>query len=192
MAETDTGLDFGNVTVGKPVEGGCCWTNFSASPAFPTSATTKLEEPWVSLGELSDNGYTKGHSVTNNKFKGWHGSVVLTTISEEEHTYKLEFIETAREAAAKLFYGPNNVTATEGIVNHITGKPFENVTVPLVIDELESNGYLRRTVVKKASIDSFDDEPHKKGELLVYGMTFTAIEVDGSAFDIYRAKPASA
>ena len=26
---------------------------------------------------------------------------------------------------------------------------------------------------------------------MVYGMTFTAIEVDGGMFDIYRAKPAA-
>ncbi len=192
MPNTDTGLDFSNATVGQPVEGGCCWTNFSANPSYPEDATTAMADPWVSLGELSDNGYTKGHTATNNKFKGWHGSVVLTTISEEEHTYKLEFIETSREAVMKLFYGADNVTAADGVVSHVTGKPMKNVQVPLVIDELESNGYLRRTVVKKASIDSFDDEPHNKGALLVYGMQFTAIEVDGSCFDIYRAKPASA
>ncbi|TNU89384.1 hypothetical protein FIC87_11335 [Eggerthella lenta] len=147
---------------------------------------------WESLGELSENGFSESKSVTENKFKGWHGSVVLTAISEEENTYKAEFIEVNRPSAAKLRYGSKNVeTGADGSVSHISGKPSTGDKVPLVFDELESNGYLRRTVVRKASVSSFDEVPHRKGALMVYGMTFTAIEVDGSAFDIYRAKPAS-
>lgn len=183
------------VTVGQPVEGGCCWTSFADSPTLPTDATTKMSTltDFVSLGDLSDEGYTKSHSVTSNKFKSWHGSVVLTCISEEEHKYKMEFIEINRPSVAKINYGSKNVEtdATTGAIKHIAGKPYVNETYPLVIDELDSDGYLRRTVVHKASIDEFDDEPHKKGNLLIYGMTFTAIDDDGF-FDIYRAKPAEA
>ncbi len=78
-----------------------------------------------------------------------------------------------------------------GDVTHIKAVVGTGVAVPLVFDELESNGWLRRTVVKKATIDSFDDVPHTKGSLLVYGMTFTAIDDDGF-YDIYRAKPQEA
>lgn len=194
MAE-NTGIDTSLVTVGQPVEGGCCWTSFADAPTLPTDATTAMGTlaDFESLGELSENGYTESTSATSNKFKGWHGSVVLTTISDTENTYKLEFIEPYRPTVAKLRFGKDNVTVDEaGVVTAIKGKALSNVTVPLVIDELESNGYLRRIVVPKASIDSFDDVAHQKGSLLVYGMTFTAIEVDGVMFNTYRAKPAEA
>lgn len=190
LADIDTSL----VTVGQPSEGGCCWTSFADSPTLPTDASTKMSTitGWDSLGELSENGYTESKSVTNNKFKGWHGSIVLAAVSGEENTYKVEFIEVNRPSAAKLRYGAENVSAgTDGSVAHIMGKISTGDNVPLVFDELESNGYLRRTVIRSASIDSFDDVPHQKGSLMVYGMTFTAVEVDGQTFDIYRAKPAT-
>lgn len=192
LAEIDNSL----VTVGKPVDGGCCWTNFGESPTIPTDATTKMseQEGWESLGDLSENGYTESKSVTNNKFKGWHGSVVLTCISEEDHTFKVEFIEVNRPSVAKLRYGAGNVEAGEdGSVSHIKAVVGADVKVPLVFDELESNGFLRRTVIKKATIDSFDDVPHQRGSLLVYGMTLTAIDTgDGNYYDVYRAKPVQA
>ena len=190
LADIDTSL----VTVGQPSEGGCCWTSFADSPTLPTDASTKMSTlpGWDSLGELSENGYTESKTVTNNKFKGWHGSIVLAAVSGEENTYKAEFIEVNRPSAAKLRYGAANVSAgADGSVSHIMGKISTGDKIPLVFDELESNGYLRRTVIRSASIDSFDDVPHQKGSLMVYGMTFTAVEVDGQTFDIYRAKPAT-
>lgn len=190
LSDIDTSL----VTVGQPAEGGCCWTSFAEKPTLPADAATKMGEAegWESLGDLSENGYTEGKSITTNKFKSWRGSVVLSAISEEQHTYKLEFIEINRPSVAKLRYGKGNVeTGADGSVSHIKGAVGSGCSIPLVIDELESNGYLRRTVVRKASVDSFDDAPHQKGSLLVYGMTFTAVEDDGRMFDIYRAKPAA-
>jgi len=63
-------------------------------------------------------------------------------------------------------------------------------TVPLVIDELESNGWLRRTVYPKVKVDSVDDVAHQRGSLMVYGMSFTAVAgADGSTHHVYHARP---
>lgn len=186
-------IDTTNVTVGQPVEGGCVYTSFVDNPTLPTDAETKMSDltDFESLGEVSDNGYTESVSVTTNKFKGWHGSVVLTSISDTENTFKLEFIEPYRPAVTKLRYGADNVTVdSNGVVTAINAAALTSVQVPLVIDELESNGRLRRTVIPCASIDSFDDTVHQKGSLLVYGMTFTAIEKEDKLYHIYRAEPA--
>lgn len=183
-------------TVGKPVDGGCCYTSFADNPTLPTSATTKMDThtDFVSLGELSDNGFTEGKSISTTKHRGWHGSVILVSVDEETNTFKVEFVEPNRPSVAKLRYGRSSVTNGEdGSVGHIKGVIGTVETVPLVFDELESSGHLRRTVVPKATIDSFDDVPHKRGDLLVYGMTFTAIaDESGEYMNIYRAKPASA
>ena len=188
-------IDTSNVTVGSPVEGGCCWTTFAETPTLPEAAATAISEMegWESCGELSDNGYTEKKSITSNDFKGWHGSTVLSVIDEEKNQYHAEFIEVNRGTAAKIRYGAGNVKTDEnGSVTQISGKSGQIKAIPLVFDELESNGWLRRTVVKKAMVNSFDDVPHQRGALMVYGMDFTAIEVDGSAFETYRAKPATA
>lgn len=181
------------VTTGKPVDGGCMYTNFSDDASLPTDATTKMSTltGWESLGEISDQGLTISKSATSNKFKGWHGTVVLAEISDEEHTLKVEFIEPNRPAVAKLRHGTTNVEeGDDGSVSHIQGIVGTGTSIPIVVDELESNGYLRRTVIPKATVDTFDDEPHQRGALLVYGMTLTMIDKgDGKLFDIYRAKP---
>lgn len=188
-------IDTSFVTVGKPTDGGCVYTSFNDSPTFATDATTKvssLDGNWESLGDLSEDGFTISNSMTVNDFKGWHGSVVLTSRSDEKNQIKLAFIEVNRPSVAKLRYGAKNVqTGEDGSVSHIKAKTGVDAIIPLIIDELESNGYLRRTVIKRAKVDSFDDIPHQQGSLLVYGATLTILEGE-EAFDIWRAKPVEA
>lgn len=186
-------LDNGLVTVGKPTNGGCCYTSFSGA-AVPTDASTPMASVpgFESVGEVTEDGYTVSKSTTSNKFKGWHGSVILQSISDEEITVKVAFAEINRPTVAKLRYGTGNVdTGADGSVAAVRAVVGSNVKVPLVFDELESNGYLRRTVFKQCTIDSFEDVAHQQGSLVVYGMTFTALDTgDGQSYVIYRAKPA--
>lgn len=188
-------IDNNLTTVGQPTAGGCVYVAFKANPTLPSDATTKMGTltDFVSLGDISENGFTEANARSKNKHKNWNGDVVRTSISDEENTYKLEFIEPNRPSVAKLRYGSGNVEAgTDGSVSHIKGVLGTDEQVALVIDELESGGFLRRTVIPCATIDSFDDVAHQKGSLLVYGMTFTAVKGTGNIFDIYRAKPTTA
>lgn len=193
ISEIDSSL----VTVGQPVEGGACWASFADAPTYPTDAVTKMSTltGYESAGELSENGFTEGKSISSSTHKGWHGKTLLTTVDDTTNTYQAEFVEVSRGTAAKLRYGASNVTVDEptGAVTKIEDTSVNNDVVSLVFDELESNGYLRRTVVKRCKVSSFDDVPHSKGNLMVYGMTFTVQEPpDGSAaIVIYRAKPSS-
>ncbi len=191
MAELNE-LNSSLVTTGTPVDGGCAWTSFEDSPTLPTSATQKMSElsGFESLGELSDQGFTEGRDVSTTDHKGWHGSVLLTSVDSETNTVKAEFLEVSRPAAAKLRYGADAVTTgTDGSVSKIVAKKYKGKAVPLVFDELEADGFLRRTVIKKAVVKTFDDIPHQRGSLLVYGMTFTINDpADGSEpYAIYRA-----
>ena len=74
-----------------------------------------------------------------------------------------------RPVVAQLKYGSGNVeVGTDGSVSHIKAVVGTSEKVAIVIDELECNGFLRRTVVPCAMVDSFDDETHQKG-LKAYG-----------------------
>ncbi len=193
MADNNTSINPSNVTTGSPVEGGCCYTSFEDSPTLPTTAASNIANAgsgFVNLGELSDQGYTQSTSTTVNKFKGWHGSVILSVVSDEENTFKAEFTEVTRAAVLKLRYGADNVTVdADGFVSAIDPTTVPNEVVPLVFDELFSNGVKQRTVFPRASIDSIDDQAHQKGSLLLYGMTFTAnVDDDGKPYYIRRAK----
>ena len=194
MADDNTHINPENVTTGAPVEGACCFTSFAASPSLPETAVAELGSDLVNLGEISDQGYTKSVNLTTTKFKGWHGSVLLTQVEGEENTFKTEFTEVERASVAKLRYGADNVTvdATTGEITAIDPTSVPTVTVPLVFDELLANGRKRRTVFPRATIESIDDEPHQKGSLLIYGMTFSAnVDDQGRPYYIREATPAA-
>lgn len=200
MYDTDdlkTGYNSKNVTTGGPVEGGCAYVSFEEEPTLPTTASENLtgsDSDWDNLGELSDQGWSQSTSTSVNKFKGYHGKTLLSEVSDEENTFKVEFLEITRATTTKLRYGQNNVTTdSDGFVTGIDPTNIPDMVVPIVFDELLSNGVRQRTVFPRAKIDSIDDQGHQKGSLLVYGMTFTAlVDESGRPYYVRRAKPASA
>lgn len=185
-------IDTSNVTTGAPVEGACCFTSFADSPTLPTTAAEDLTG-FDSVGEISENGYTKSVSVTTNKFKGWHGSTILTQVSNEENTFKVAFAEVDGGVVNKIRYGADNVTVdANGKVTAIDPTVVPSHTLPLVFDELLANGRKRRTVFPRATIESVDDEAHAKGSLLLIGMTFSAnVDDQGRPYYIREAAPTS-
>lgn len=188
-------IDFNQVTVGQPTEGGCVYVSFDRA-ALPTDATTKASTVanYSSVGDISENGFTVSRSRSTNDFKDWGGATVLSTISEDKKQVKLEFLETSRAEVAKLQYGTANVTVgADGSVSKIKDMPNITQYVSMFIDELESNGFLRRTCLPKLVLDSIDDEAHQKGSLLVFGATFTCLAGDDGEYGwIYRAQPTTA
>ncbi len=189
-------IDSTKVTVGKRGEGGCGWVSFGEGE-IPSDASTSLSGAtgWESVGELSENGFTEGKSISSTDLSGWHGKTLLSVTDSTTDTYSAEFVEVARGTVAKLRYGADNVTVdADGVVTQIDDNDENDDEVTLVFDELESNGWLRRTVVRRAKVTSIDDVSHVRNALMVYGMTFTALEPsDGSAkTSIYRAEPAAA
>ena len=199
MNSTDdlkTTINPNNVTTGGPVEGGCCYTSFAANQTLPTTASESLVaegSTWENLGELSDQGWSQSVSTTVNKFKGYHGSVLLSEVSDEENTFKAEFLEITRATTDKLRYGADAVkTDEDGFVSAIDPTAVPGDIVPLVFDELLSNGVRQRTVFPRAKIDSIDDQSHQRGALQVYGMTFTAlVDANERPYYVRRAKPAT-
>lgn len=195
MADNNTTINTDNVTTGGPVEGACCYTDFSANPTLPTSATDSLVgtgSTFENVGELSDQGWTISTSTTVNKFKGYHGLTLLSEIADEEVTVKVELAEVCRPTVAKLRYGEANVTVVAGMVTAITPTIMPGQIVPLVFDTLFSNGIVERTVFPRAKIESIDDEARQKGALRVHGMTFTALVDDnGHPYYVYRARLAA-
>ena len=202
MAESDTTVTLNDVdetlsTTGKPREGGCLYVNFDPDNCtLPTDATTSIKsiDGWVSVGDLSQDGITYAKSTTTNKLKGHQGKVTISEVSEIEETIAFTLIEPNRPDAARLYYGNGNVVAGEdGSVATIEDAMSAGAKVAICEDSLESNGYLRRTVVPKAAVDTFTDISHKQGEFISYGVTATIIKPsDKAAKYTYRAKPATA
>lgn len=185
-----------NVTVGKPVKGGCCYTCFNESYTLPETASEDISVEstgFVNLGELSSDGYTKSVSLTSNKFTGWHNTLLLSQISEEQNTFKCAFTEVVRVSVLKIRYGKDAVMLdSDGRLVGVNPTTVPDTALPLIFDELLSNEWKMRTVFPRATIDSIDDEPHQQGSLLVYNMTFTAAsDSQGRPYYIRYARPDS-
>lgn len=191
MTDIDTSL----ITVGAPTDGGCIYISFDDSADLPADASTAASTltKFESLGDVSENGFTESRSISSTNHKDWAGSVVMTTVDSDEVSFKVELLEVNRAAAAKLRYGSDSVKLTGSDVTEIDYTAFKAEPRPIFVDELESNGMLRRTVIKKGVVTSFDDIAHQKGSLMAYGMTITAnTPDDGSApVVVYRAKAAT-
>lgn len=178
MTDDNKTINPSNASTGSPVDGACCFTSFESDYVLPELASVDLtasDSKFVNLGEISDSGYTKSTSLSSNSFKGWHGSNLLTQVSDETNTFKVEFTEIVRPSVLMLRYGKAAVKLDEsGNVVSVDPTVAPSTIVPLVFDELLSKGWKMRTVFPRASISSIDDEAHQKGSLLVYSMTFTA------------------
>ena len=187
-------LEFDLATTGTPVEGGSVYIDLTGTATAPSNASTTLGTGWVSLGEESDQGYTIKHSMNSTTHRGWHGKPIITDITDETNTFSVEFVEVNRGTVAKLRFGSGNVTTnSNGEVTAITAKSGAITSHPMVFEELESNGWKRRTYFPDAIITSIDDEPHRRGDLLVWGMTFTANEDDtNGAYRVFRSAPTGA
>lgn len=180
-------------TASIPVAGrGICYVSFKANPTLPTNATADMSTltDFESLGELSDGGFSESRSISSTDHKGAHGTIIMTTIDSDTTKYKAAFLEVSRAAVAKLRFGDTSVTETTGDVTKIDLQPYKGTPHAFVFEEEESNGYKRRTVIKRGVISAFDEVSHKKGDLMAYGMDITVNDTDdGSpAVVIYRAK----
>lgn len=184
------------VSIAQPIEGGAAWVCFDEDPTYPTDAVTPMKDipGWYSLGELSTNGFTESKSISSDPKRGWHNTVLLTSETETTETYKAEFLEYVRASVAMLRYGVDNVEVNEdGSWSHLKHGSTANQTPAFVFDELESNGHLHRTLVKRASGTEFDDVGHAFGDLIYYGMTFMALapKEGGEPIEEWRAQPAT-
>lgn len=185
-----TGINTGNITVGKPNQGGCVYWAPKGT-TLPTDASTALAATYVSLGDISEDGFTEKTDLSSNDFNDWSGNTVLTVAKGKKRTWGLTFIEALNANVLKLVYGKANVEVdpTTSALKSVTMTGEDVDEGILVIEELYgANSDVKcRTVIDRAKIDSYDDVPHTMGDLLAYGMEFTGLDNDGEVGHKYYA-----
>ncbi|MGN0056475.1 MAG: hypothetical protein ACI360_08580 [Atopobiaceae bacterium] len=172
----------GYVTTGSPVSGACAWVNYDLSTdiskidASNYLTTIKASSSWHNLGELSSDGIVRSNSTTSNDFKGWHGTNLLSKVSEESNTVKVTLVETQRPAVKKLRYGDEAVTvdSSTGKVKEVAPTKVPTRMAILMFAELLDTGDLELTIYPRAAIKSVEDETDTSGDLRGYGVTFAA------------------
>ena len=162
-----------NVTTAKPKVGGAVFVA-PLGTALPTDATTALNEAFVSMGAISDEGYTITPTMTSGTIKEWGGTDVYTYDDEYGIEFKMKFIEGLSINVLKLIYGDDNVTGSLSDGLKVKSNAKDRGEKSMVIEEILKNGTLSRTVIPCIKLKTLGEIPHKRNDAIAYDSTFGA------------------
>ena len=118
--------DTKNISAGKPKVSGAVF-RAPLGTTLPTDSTTALNEAFVGLGFVSDDGVTNASNIESEFIKAWGGQTVYTAADDREDTFAMTFIEALNTEVLKAYYGDSNVTGslTTGITVTANGETQE-------------------------------------------------------------------
>lgn len=176
-----------NVTAGKPKIGGAIFVA-PVGTALPTDATTALNEAFVGLGYVSEDGLTQAITRDSEAIKAWGGDTVLTTQTDFAETFTFKLIEALNVDVKKVIFGDTNVTGTltTGITAITNSK---ELPAKSFVIEMVQNDALVRKVIPNAKITELGDIVYSDGEAVGYEPTITALpDATGNASYEYTLK----
>lgn len=180
-----------NVTTGKPRVGGAIF-RAPLGTTLPTDATTALDEAFVDLGYVSEDGVTSSNSRESEDIKAWGGATVLTSQTDYQDTWQAVFIEAMNTDVLKMVFGNANVTgdlATGITVKANAGEPEQAC---YVFDMILKGGVLKRVVLPVASISEVGDVVYVDNEAVGYDVTLAAMpDTAGNTHYEYIVTPSS-
>lgn len=171
-----------NVTFSKPGtsanKSGYIWVA-PLGTAVPTDATTELDEAFVGLGYLSEDGLTEPASFEpGDAIVAAGGDTVAQADPTFSKTWTGTCIEALNEDLLKVAYGSANVTVTpasttDGSIT-IKEQASDIEHHVIVIDEMLKGGRKRRNVMADATFLITGDISHVHTALVNFEFTITA------------------
>ena len=102
-----------NVTFGKPAVGGSIYRALcSGSPTIPTTVDETLDEDFVCLGYVSEDGVSHTMENTEDGIKAWGNDIVLMPDVDRTDDFKFTLLEVQNEDVLKAVFVDSNVTVT--------------------------------------------------------------------------------
>lgn len=169
------------VSLGKPKKGGAIF-RAPFGTTLPTSADAVLDEAFVCLGYVNEDGLTNNNSASTDPIRAWGGDIVLLVDNEKEDTFALSLMESLNVDVLKAVYGDDNVSGTldNGITIRANNTPAEASS--WVIDMEMRNGTKKRIVIQNGIISELSEISYVDTEAVGYGVTINAMPGD-SSFD---------
>ena len=184
MANTAT-----NVTTGKPNISGAVYVA-PIGTTLPTDATTALDNTFVCLGYVSEDGLENNNDMDVSAIKAWGGMIVYRSLNELDDNFVLTLIESENTDVLKAVYGSNNVTVDAS----------GNVTVAVKADDPEENVWVfelalrnsraKRIVIADGAITAREAITYNDSDAVGYGITVSAYpDANGETHKEYLEKP---
>ena len=179
-----------NVTAGKPKKGGAIF-RAPIGTALPTSATAELDEAFVSLGYVSEDGVVNSNSPSSESVKSWGGDEVLYYQTSKPDTFKFVLLEAMNPAVLKAVYGDDNVSGDISTGITIKANSAEQENQCWVIDMILKGGAAKRVVIPSAMVISVGDITYKDNAAVGYDTTIGATpDTDGNTHYEYIVEEA--
>lgn len=161
-----------NVSTGKPKIAGAIYAAPVGS-TLPTTADATLDNAFVALGYVSEDGLSNDNSMETQNIRAWGGDVVLTPTTSRDDTFTYTLIEALNVDVLKHVYGSANVTGTlaTGITVTANNKQMENTA--LVIDMIMREGALKRIVIPSGAVTAVGTIEYKDDSAVGYQTTLT-------------------
>ena len=175
----------GNVTAARPKAAGVIF-RAPKGTTLPTDATTALASAYVSLGHLSEDGFTNNNSASSEDIRDMGGSVVLTVQTEKTDTFAFTLIDALDVNVLKAIYGESNVSGTLAQGISVTANGDEAEEAVWVLDTIMRNGVMQRIVIPDGKISEIGEVSYRRNEAVGYNVTITALAGDdGTTHHIY-------
>lgn len=162
-----------NVTAGKPKIGGAVY-RAPLGTTLPTDAVTALNEAFVDMGYVSEDGVTNSNTIESDDIKAWGGDTVLALQTDKTDTFQMTLIESMNINVLKAVFGDDNVTGT--LANGITveANATEQEDAAWVIDMIARGNVKHRVVIPSGKISEVGDTVYSDTEAVGFEVTVTA------------------
>lgn len=169
MANTAT-----NVTNAQPAVGGAV----SVAPlgtTVPTTADGSLNQAFVGLGYISDEGATNTITRDMTDIKAWGGDTVLALQNSKDDKFKMTFLESMNLNVLKVVHGDTKVTGVLSTGITVTESSLELEAHAWVIDMILRGNALKRIVIPNGKVTSIEEISYADSDATGLGIEITAM-----------------
>lgn len=176
-----------NVSTGKPKVGGAFFRG-ATTLTLPTTADGTLASGFACLGYCSDQGVRYSQERENTEVNSWQGVVVLQEQNNYKESYKVGLLEVLNPDVQKTVFGDSNVTGSLSTGLAVTSSGAADTDHAYVIDEVMSNGTLKRTVIPRGRVIGLEEVTDARTSAVIYEVTIGALPDSSGAchYDYYK------
>jgi len=179
--------DVSNVYAAEPLATGSALVA-PLGTTLPTSATDALDEDFVDLGYVGEDGFTETMERTTEEKKSFGGDTVKVLQTEYNHSFSFVLLESTNADVLKAVYGASNVEVAPANGVHGTQISIKKNSKKLphmswVIDTQDSElGARYRTVIPDGQITEVGDVTIVHSDTISYEVTVKCFKNDAGDY----------